>query len=246
MMIREEMTVNGKSIQEYNARLLDYSVGGTERNFSISSVGSMLKLPTVHHTSFSPRQLSITLTFFPKAFGSESSRGSCIPERLSRSTDNITRFESEISDKVVEIGLPDGYIYRAYLQSCGTPSFDATGEQDVEYSFLAIRTKPSVKKTVTAGESIFCESNTATPFRLSMTIPSDVGSITVCGIIIRSLTAGTEIVIDSELGLVTANGANKFNETELIDFPYLTPGNNTVSCSLSGTEIIIVYTPIYA
>lgn len=244
-MIHDEMIVNGSSIRQYHARLLSYNVGGTERSYSQASAVGILRLPAVYHTTLSSRQLTITLTFFPVT-ATENSRGTSIPERLSRSTDNIVRFESDISNKVLEIALPDGYVYKAFLQSCGTPSFDATGEQDIEYNFLAIRTKLPVKKVITAGESIYCESNTTTPFRLSLTVPSTVGSITICGIIIRSITAGTEIVIDSELGLVTANGVNKFNDTELIDFPYLTPGNNTISCTVANAEITVVYTPIYA
>lgn len=245
-VIRDEMTVNNRSIKEYNARLLSFSVGGTERSYSQSAVGSLLRLPTIYHTTLSPRQLTITLTFFPKAFGTSDSRNTSIPEKLSRSTDNIVRFESDISNKVLEIGLPDGYIYKAFLQSCGTPDFDATGEQDVEYSFLAIRTKAPVKKTITSGEIIDCVSNTETPFRLSFAVTSNIVSMVVCGITISDIAADTEIVIDSELGIITANGANKFADTELISFPILVPGSNTIDCSVSGTEITVVYTPVFA
>lgn len=244
-MIREEMTVNGKSIKHYNARLLSYSVGGTGRSYSQSSSGAVLRLPDVYHTTLSPRILTVTLTFFPKTAGRDS-RNSSIPERLSRSTDNIVLFESDISGKALEIGLPDGYIYKAFLQSCGTPSFDATGEQDVEYTFLAVRTKPAVKKVITAGDTVYCESNTTTPFRICFTVASVTASITVCGITVSNISANTEIVIDSELGIVTANGVNKFGDTDLIEFPHLIPGNNTITCSLPGTEITIVYTPFFA
>ena len=244
-MIRDEMTINGKSIRQYNARLLDYSVSGTGRAYSQSSSGSILRVPIVYHTTLSPRTLSITITFFPRKTGTDSSRNNSIPERLSRSTDNIVQFESDTSNRVLEIGLPDGYIYKAVLQSCGTPSFDATGEQDVEYSFLAVRTKPAVKRVITAGGSVYCESNTTTPFRISFTVTSNAASMIVCGITINNITANTEILIDSELGIITADGLNKFDDTDLIEFPYLHPGSNTITCSIPGTEIAVVYTPIY-
>lgn len=244
-MIHEEMTVNGKSIRQYHARLLNYSVGGTDRSYSQASAGDIYKLPAVYHTTLSPRQLSITLTFFPLA-ATENSRGTSIPQRLSRSTDNIVCFESDISNKALEIGLPDGYIYKAFLQSCGTPAHDATGDQDVEYVFLAIRTKPTVMKVITPGGTVYCESNTDTAFKLSFTVDSATSSLTVCGITIRNISAGTVIVIDSEAGLITANGNNKFGDTDLISFPCLYPGRNIIDCSIANAKITIVYTPIYA
>ena len=57
---------------------------------------------------------------------------------------------------------------------------------------------------------------------------------------------GSKIVMDSELGIVTANGNNIFAQTTLIDFPYLNPGVNTITCSVSGLEIAVIYTPVYA
>lgn len=242
----DEMTVNNRSIKEYNARLLNYSVGGTERSYSQSPAGAILRLPTFYHANLSPRRLSVTLTFFPKTYESEKNRNRSISERLMRSTDNIVRFESDISNEVLEIGLPDGYIYKAFLQSCGTPSFDATGEQDVEYIFYAIRTKPTVTRTINAGENIYCESNTTTPFNLSFVVPITHSSLTICGVFISNLKANTEIIIDSELALVTANGENKFSDTYLVDFPHLVPGNNPITCSIAGLQITVVYTPIYA
>lgn len=241
----DEMTVNNRSIKEYNARLLNFSVGGTERSYSQSSAGSILRMPSIYHTTLSPRRLSITLTFFPKSYGSERNRNRSIPERLMRSTDNIVRFETDILNKVVEIGLPDGYIYKAYLQLCGTPSFDATGQQDIEYTFFAIRTKPAVKQIISSGGTVYCESNTITPFRLSCLVPQK-GNITICDVSFWSVEANSEIVMDSELGIVTANGNNIFAQTTLIDFPYLNPGVNTITCSVSGLEIAVIYTPVYA
>ena len=43
----DEMTVNNRSIKEYNARLLNFSVGGTERSYSQSSAFTPIKSATV-------------------------------------------------------------------------------------------------------------------------------------------------------------------------------------------------------
>ena len=240
-----EMTINGESIEKYNARLLDYSVGGTSLSHSTAEAGHILKLPQIYSSILSPRQISITLTFFPVATGSNS-RKTTVIERLKRSTENIVRFESDIIGKVVEIGLPDGYYYTAYITNIQSPSLDANGEQDIVYTFSAIRHKAPVAKEVAAGGKVFCESNTKTPCRIVVSVPAARASLTICGIIINTVAANTDIVIDSEKGLITAGGVNKFGDTEFVDFPYLLPGENTISCDASNADITIVYTPIYA
>lgn len=240
-----EMTINGESIKKYNSRLLNYSIGGTSLSHSTSNAGQVLRLPQIYNSILSPRSLSITLTFFPVSAGSNS-RKTTVTERLNRSTDNIVSFESNIIGKVVEIGLPDGYFYTAYVTDIQPPSFDATGEQDVVYSFTAIRHKMPETKKVVAGEKVICKSNTKTPCRIIVSVPAAHASLTICGIKINTVAANTEIIIDSEKGLITAGGVNKFGDTEFVDFPYLLPGENTISCDASNADITIVYTPIYA
>ena len=243
--MHSEMKVNGRSISHYNAKLLSFSVSGTERSYSSGSARSVLLLPDMYQTSLSPRRLSVTLTFYPRTLG-ESSRGRSIPEKLHRSTENIVQFESDISNRVLEIILPDGYIYKSFLQSAQTPSFDATGEQDVEYIFWAIRQKSPIKQTVTNGGVINCISNTDTLCRISFTNTVRLQWVTICGITISDIAQHTEIVIDSEKGIITANGINKFADTDLINFPYLVPGINVISYAPVGFKVTVEYTPIYA
>ena len=240
-----EMTVNGMNIKKFNARLLSYSVGGTVMTHSTSASGNILQLNRIYHTVLSPRSLSVTLTFFPVT-ADRGSRNTTIPERLARSTQNIVRFESELIGRIVELGFPDGYYYTACLTAIQPPAFDATGEQDVVYTFLAIRHEPQRKETVTSGNKLNCRSNTKTPCKISFTLTSAQNSITVCGVTINSVAANTEIVIDSVNGLITAGGINKFNDTAFVDFPYLLPGDNTISCSVAGVTLTVIYTPIFA
>ena len=240
-----EMTINGVNIKNYNARLLTYSVGGTVLTHSTSASGTILSLNRVYHTILAPRSLSITLTFFPVSL-SLGSRNTTIPERLKRSTNNIVRLESEMIGKIVEISLPDGYYYTACLTAIQAPTFDATGEQDVVYTFSAVRHELERKETVNSGSKLFCRSNTKTPCKITFTLGSSQNSITVCGVTINSVAANTEVAIDSVNGLITAGGVNKFNDTDFVGFPYLLPGENTINCSVSGVDLNVIYTPIYA
>ena len=65
------------------------------------------------------------------------------------------------------------------------------------------------------------------------------------GVTIKNITVGTKIVIDSVSGLITADGKNKFGDSDLIDFPVLQPGKNQITSSASDVSITVSYTPIY-
>lgn len=48
-------------------------------------------------------------------------------------------------------------------------------------------------------------------------------------IVLSNLKNGKKILIDGESGLVTEDGANKFADVEMWDFPTLIPGDNTIT-----------------
>lgn len=242
-----EMTINGMDISIYNARLLSFSVSGTTVTNSFSNSYEYLKMPMLFSTVPSTRTLTITLTFFPHRSG-EDSRNTSIPDRLSLAAENITRFEGLLVGKVVEISLPDGFIYTAVVQTLSPATFDGSGEHDVTYTFSAIRHKATVEKNVSPNGFVFCESNTETQCVVKAKINSmsaQMKSVVLFGITIRKLSNGAEVVIDSINGVVTVNGVNKFNDTDLIDFPVLKPEKNLIGCTESDVNISVVYTPIY-
>lgn len=238
-----EMTINGVDIATYNARLLNYSVSGTQISNTISQNTAQLLMPTLYACQLSPRTLTITLTFFPKSAG-ENAKNTSVFQRFSRATDNISTFEADIIGKVVDFGLPDGYIYRAIVNSISAAEFDISGEHDVTYTFLAIRQLAERTETVVNGK-IKCLSTTTTACKIILTVPTAYSSLTVCSVTINNVSANSEIVIDSEKGLITADGVNKFNDTDFVEFPVLSPGYNTITCSASNANIVIVYTPIF-
>ena len=71
-------------------------------------------------------------------------------------------------------------------------------------------------------------------------------TVAVCYATINYVAASTEIVIDSANGLITAEGFNRFVDTDQIDFPYLLLGDNTISCSVVGLALFEIYIPFYA
>lgn len=240
-----EMLINGRDIGLYGARLLTFSVGAT--SFTKETITSYSPLfPSVLSSTYSTRPLSVTLVFRPAPSGS-SSKGMSVRERLVRSTENISRFESLIlNNDSIEIKLPDGFSYCCVCKSIGTPVFDSSGEQEIVYTFDSIRhTACETFKLTGHTTTVMCRSTCPTPFVLKFTVPEALTSIRIAGILIKNVNANDEIVIDSQNRVVTQNGINKFADTDLLEFPLLKPGKNSIDSSqlqISGT---ISYYPIY-
>ena len=133
-----EMTINGVDISAYNARLQSYSVSGTTVTNNLSASRSFLTAPTLFSAVPGTRTLSLTLTFYPHYFG-DNAKGLTVSDRLAIATENITAFEGLLVGKVVEISLPDGFIYTAIVNSIAAATFDSSGEHDVTYTFNAVR-----------------------------------------------------------------------------------------------------------
>lgn len=239
-----EMTINGLDIKTYNARLQNYSVSGTTVTNTTSSVGDLLKMPILFSRALGTRTITITLTFKPSRLGSDS-RGTTVMDKLTVAADNIARFEADIVGKVVEITLPDGFMYTSLVTTLPPATFDSSGEHDVTYTFMAIRHKAEETRKLSAYGVVISKATTAVPFKITIVIPSEYDEFTVCGIKVFNLSANDEIVIDGVNGIITCNGINKFLETDFIEFPVLQPGRNVIECTAEDAEITVVYTPVY-
>lgn len=80
-------------------------------------------------------------------------------------------------------------------------------------------------------------------------IPSiDIIDLTIEGladdpITIKNLKANKKVILDGELQKVTVDGVNKYGDTDMWDFPRLTPGANTIKVSRINCDITVKYKP---
>lgn len=239
-----EMLINDKDIAMFSARLITFTVSGTAVTNNISAAGNVLKMPILYGCTLAPRTITVSLSFFPRGING-TGRGTGIFHKLHKAAENIIRFESELVGKVFEILLPDGYLYTCLYSGSSVSEPDATGITDVTYTFNGIRHLPLASVTVLPGGKVYCVSNTKTAFRLIMQNPVALERITIIGITVNNLPADSELIIDSVNGLITCNGENKFSDTDLIDFPYLSPGYNIISSSAAIDNLKVEYTPVF-
>jgi hypothetical protein len=160
----------------------------------------------------------------------------------------------------VELYLPDGFYYSAYLTSAGEESVLGVEGQDViavcTYTLEGIRHDALETLTITSGQHFECKS--LTPLTdVRITVPangtaanyviSDAagnGSVTI---VVSS--SGDVIVIDGIDKRILKNGAPFTGSMDFISFPKLIPGDNRIQVYYNGAyqskSIIVEYYPTY-
>lgn len=64
-------------------------------------------------------------------------------------------------------------------------------------------------------------------------------------IIIRNLHANKKIILNGKEETILEEGKNKFSDTDFWEFPFLTPGTNSITLSKNSCNVVIKYEPRY-
>lgn len=122
------------------------------------------------------------------------------------------------------------------------------------------KTEEEVSIEITeTGKTINVEGNQTTTCIIELTPSGSITTYTIKGaardpvtgeaedIIIKNLTSGKKVVIDGESCTVTEDGANKYADTEMWEFPTLVPGSNVLTFVSSSVacNVTIKYKPRY-
>ena len=97
-------------------------------------------------------------------------------------------------------------------------------------------------------KTIHINGNLKTPCIVEITPVIDMIDLTITGlseepIIVKNLKGNKKIIIDGIEGTVTQDGINKFNDTDMWEFPFLVPGTNTITVNKDTCNIKIKYNP---
>ena len=110
-----------------------------------------------------------------------------------------------------------------------------------------------------AGKTIDVQGDYETPCIIELTPSGAITTYTIKGaardpvtgeaedIVIKNLSAGKTVIIDGEACTVTEDGANKYADAEMWEFPTLLPGSNTLTFVSSSVacDVTIKYKPRY-
>lgn len=221
--------INGQPLENYSAKLSDFSVGAAEVTSSYWQ--------GVNRTNFA---------LLKQQFGLR-------PITLSVAVDGDTYIDaammlSRLSGEmwgVVELYLPDGFSYTAVLDGSATAPErvgPGTGQTVLiqTYTLTGYRHGPMI---TTTGPSVWCASTM--PFTdciLSVTASAAADTYTLGGATFPDVTQGESLVFDGINKRILRNGAPGAAGVEWINFPQLTPGANTVT---AADTVTVQYYPCY-
>lgn len=218
-----EPRVNGALLSTYGAKMLDYSVGGVSYKNGYAFTPRAF-FPIATTPQIGVREITIELDF---------------DEDWQNNEAKISDFAALLA-KGAELLLPDGFLYTVIYTANDAPTRPAPWITTVSFELDGVRHGALEQVTLTAPGTITVKGNRTAPARLTV---SDIsGTVTVAGITIEGLTG--EVVIDGIARTVTQNGENVFGNTDLTEFPTVTPGAFDVDFS-DGLTVLVEYYPLY-
>lgn len=243
-MTRYPVTVAGRLLSEFDAKMQSYpKIESCETDVEIFQGVNRSSMQLLKNRRGS-REMTCRIDFFGR-------------DSFAR-TLHQSEFEALfLSSAPVEIDIGDGYFYRAVLVNTGAPQTQSEYITTLEYTFRVTRHTAEVTASVIADDAtIFCASNVPKTDCVVRLLFVQMGGATDIILSLNGLqwSFGPEmtgdLVFDGVNKIFTMGGKNVTNQVGWTDFPYLTPGENTLSLSVQGVGIDIrhaeiSYTPTY-
>ena len=175
----------------------------------------------------------------------------------------ISLISADVAGQEVKLELDSqpGYYYY------GVAAVSTTKENNVVTSFAISITADPLKYADTVSTTLEDASSSTlnvsgdyeTPCIIELTPSGAITTYTIQGaardpvtgeaedIVIKNLSAGKTVIIDGEACTVTEDGANKYADTEMWEFPTLLPGENALTFTSSSVpcDVTIKYKPRY-
>lgn len=227
--------INGVDIYDVGALVQSFKVSGT----AVSNKAYQGKDSTHFNVLASLRSMrTISLTLF---YEGKTKRELALKK---------AKIDNAISAGQIELYLPDGFYYDAYLTKIGDEQpLGVEGEQMIAlstYQLQGIRRDGLETLTVTSGASFECKSLIPqTDVRISYKATQAYASITIGGVTITNVANNDVLTIDGINKRILQNGAPCSGNMSFISFPKLAPGSNTVVCKSGTTTLTISLTVEY-
>ena len=144
----------------------------------------------------------------------------------------------------LELWLPDGFFYSAYLLSAGEENVLGVENNKVialcTYQFKGVRHD---KLETVNGNTVICKSTVPrTDCRLTCTASQNYASLQIDTVTITNVTAGDVLVVDGITGRILQNGGLCAGNMSFVHFPSLVPDENTLTCD---EDLTVEYYPTY-
>lgn len=227
------MHINGVNIADYGVLVEKLKVGSIETEQSVYQGVNRTNfnvLDTIQHM----RTIDISLFYTAKT------------------RRELALIKSELDNMMtgkLELWVPDGFYYSAYLVNAGEETYiGQEGDKVIAlcpYQFKGIRHDPlqTVETSAADDNLIYCKSTVPkTDCRLTCTASQNYASLKIDTVTITNVTAGDVLVVDGITGRILQNGALCAGNMSFIHFPSLKSGKNNIDCV---EDLTVEYYPTY-
>lgn len=225
--------VNGKDVYDsFNADLKTFkpTAGTITADFS-----QILNASKLHISSYKLNVSGVVLTFYVEG----ASRDECFI--------NTSNLIAECKSCVLTTG-GDAFEYVAVLTSYKMEETGVDFFNELELTFGVIKRLPTVMHEFPPGTQSMSFNNignVTSGAKIIVTPVIDLGELRVNDITIRNLVANYPFIIDGIAGEVKCNGINRFLDTDMIEFPKVFQGENTILLSNPSAKIEVYFNPTF-
>lgn len=230
--MKHDFYINGTGSSCFGIRLLsNYKVGATQIRRSRHKPASCVQGWTPLATEYDLRTITL-----PVLVSGRHAR---------QAAERKSEFDAELLSDPVELKLPNGMTYIASLNSCSeVEEMQLDGSAlKCTYTLVGYARDPLVRLTAAPGGQVYIDGTApAMACRLTCTAGADAIAYEMCGVIFSNVAAGDVLMLDGIERRVLRNGVNDFGGCDLITWPTLSPGYNTMT---APDDIVVEYFPIW-
>lgn len=231
------MLINSINIKSFNAKLLTVDIQTQELSNSSEWLDNSLS-PLFLANKKQFKKIDLEIAF----------KGASRTEMLN----NISNFMSKLINEVILTLDKYDHKYKVILKENSTEKTISKNLYKKKLSFIGYEFSDEVIENLDriTTKTINVAGNLLTPATVEITPSIDIIDLQINGlsndsIIIKNLHANKKIIINSEDATVLEEGTNKFIDTDMWEFPFLSPGANKIKISKNNCNIKIKYRPRY-
>ncbi|MBU3109337.1 phage distal tail protein [Clostridium gasigenes] len=229
------MKINNVDIGNFKAKLLDRNIQSSNFNIQSEWLDNSLTPIINDKINYKYKTLTFTLDFI------------CInANELEIMKSNLL---NNLINSTIKFDDIDCY-YKGFISGQPSSKYIMRGNETLEITMLVIAEKAEIVESINkvTSKTIKVQGNINTPCVVEITPSIDIIDITLEGvsedlIVIRNLKANKTVILDGERQTVSVDGINKFADTDMWEFPRLSPGSNVFKFSRDNCDIKIRYKP---
>ena len=157
---------------------------------------------------------------------------------------NTSNLISECKNCIIKTS-EDSFEYVSVMTDFDVKETGVEFYNEVTITFSAIKRLPVVTKEVKSGDIIKNIGSIESGAKYIITPQTSITIFTINDITIKNLSSNLQFIIDGLNGEVKCNGINRFLDTDLVNFPKVTPGDNTINYSVENAKVEVIYYPTF-